>query len=182
MTRPDDWHPEIAGWSGDIHPFYAHMAKELGPRANVVEVGVYHGRSILFLAEKLLEEGKPDVRLFAVDPHDWADGWSDAGAFYHHLVMMPDRIVRMVRPLRFTRDVARAFADRSLDLVFIDGEHDEASVETDIDAWACKVRSGGILAGHDYGNPESPGVRQAVNGFADAGALHIESTVWWMRR
>jgi predicted O-methyltransferase YrrM len=40
--------------------------------------------------------------------------------------------------------------DRSLDFVYIDSNHAEAYVAADLKAWAPKVRSGGIVAGHDY--------------------------------
>ena len=72
----------------------------------------------------------------------------------------------------------------SLDFVYLDARHDYRSVQEDILAWAPKVRSGGILAGHDYidaseldgswtkykdGSISHPtkAVRSAVSEFAD---------------
>lgn len=40
--------------------------------------------------------------------------------------------------------------DESLDFVYIDANHHYAEVVADIMAWYPKVRSGGIIAGHDY--------------------------------
>ena len=40
--------------------------------------------------------------------------------------------------------------DGSLDFVYLDARHDYRSVQDDIIAWAPKVRTGGVLAGHDY--------------------------------
>lgn len=51
---------------------------------------------------------------------------------------------------QFSTDAARSVADGSLDLVYIDANHVEEAVVADLEAWAPKVRSGGIVAGHDY--------------------------------
>jgi hypothetical protein len=46
---------------------------------------------------------------------------------------------------------AAAFiADNSLDMIFIDADHDYKSVMDDVKAWVPKVKLGGIIAGHDY--------------------------------
>ena len=58
-------------------------------------------------------------------------------------------------------DGAQHYDDKSLDFVFIDAGHDYTSVKKDIDAWLPKVKSGGILAGHDFMN-EYSGIIQAV--------------------
>lgn len=56
---------------------------------------------------------------------------------------------------------AELFPDEYFDLVFIDGSHFYEDVRDDIEAWGDKVRDGGILCGHDYGNRE--GVKRAVD-------------------
>lgn len=45
---------------------------------------------------------------------------------------------------------AQAVPDGSLDFVYVDANHGEAFVRADLEAWVPKVRSGGIIAGHDY--------------------------------
>lgn len=40
--------------------------------------------------------------------------------------------------------------DRSLDFVYVDGNHEASHVRADLRAWTPKIRQGGILAGHDY--------------------------------
>ena len=44
---------------------------------------------------------------------------------------------------------AEKFDDGSIDMVYIDGRHDEASVRADIKAWLPKVKKGGWVTGHD---------------------------------
>lgn len=66
-------------------------------------------------------------------------------------------------------EAAIDFSDGSLDFVYIDARHDEASVTEDLALWFPKVRPGGILMGHDYVDgflPEGEfGVRTAVDRF-----------------
>ncbi len=45
-------------------------------------------------------------------------------------------------------DIAATFPDGKFDIVYLDAEHDEASVEADIRGWRSKAKY--FLAGHDY--------------------------------
>ena len=47
-------------------------------------------------------------------------------------------------------DAVKDFADRSLDFVYIDANHEPQFVEEDIREWSKKVKVGGIVSGHDY--------------------------------
>jgi hypothetical protein len=58
-------------------------------------------------------------------------------------------------------DAASHYADSSLDMVFLDADHEYNSIAKDIDAWRPKVKRRGILAGHDY--VVGFGVPRAVN-------------------
>ena len=48
--------------------------------------------------------------------------------------------------------VARLIADNSLDWIYIDGDHSYKGAKEDMVSWYPKVRSGGIISGHDYIN------------------------------
>ena len=47
-------------------------------------------------------------------------------------------------------EAANLYSDNSLDFVFIDASHDYVNVKKDIEHWYPKVKTGGIIAGHDY--------------------------------
>lgn len=84
----------------------------------------------------------------------------------------------------YRMDSARAaskFEDRSLDFVYIDGDHSYEGCKRDIIAWAPKIRHGGILAGHDYYDKDSFRVRSAVNDVCNGpcGITHEPSPSWW---
>jgi predicted O-methyltransferase YrrM len=135
--------------------------------AVVVEVGAYRGDTSAHVHKYC-----PGVdRIYAVD------------------IRKPeperDRIANLERVTFLLGDsAARAgdFADASIDLVFVDADHAEASVRKDLEAWAPKVKPGGVISGHDYASRRHPGVKPAVDRFF-AGHPHplkLEANrVWW---
>jgi hypothetical protein len=58
---------------------------------------------------------------------------------------------------------AKDFEDGSLDYVYIDGDHEFDGIMLDLIVWSPKVKTGGIVAGHDYYRFRGAGVIQAVN-------------------
>lgn len=47
-------------------------------------------------------------------------------------------------------EASKDFPDKYFDYVYIDGGHDSVNVIQDLEAWYPKVKSGGLLAGHDF--------------------------------
>lgn len=70
---------------------------------------------------------------------------------------------------KMSMDALDDIPDRSLDFVYIDGNHKYGYVAMDLVEWSKKVRKGGIIAGHDYydikGSRANRGVKYAVDGF-----------------
>lgn len=100
-----------------------------------------------------------------------------------------DRLARFGRRFELVRDTsvnaAKRFDDGSLDFVYIDADHRYDAVVGDLSAWFDKVRVGGVLAGHDYANPDLPGVQHAVDGlFQRLGwpVHHAGDYVWWVEK
>ena len=64
---------------------------------------------------------------------------------------------------------AEQFADGYFDFVYLDDDHTEAGATISVNAWFPKVRSGGVLAGHDFFEwscgPVKFGVVEAVTKF-----------------
>lgn len=59
-------------------------------------------------------------------------------------------------------EAARLIPDKSLDFVYIDGCHEFDYIMEDLITWSRKVRSGGIVAGHDYYYFKNAGIIDAV--------------------
>jgi len=58
---------------------------------------------------------------------------------------------------------AETVPEESLDFVYIDGNHQYDYVKQDLELWGRRVRSGGIIAGHDYYSFLNNGVIRAVD-------------------
>jgi hypothetical protein len=77
--------------------------------------------------------------------------------------------------------------DRPIDLLFVDGDHTEEGVRGDIATWAPRVKPGGVIAFHDYGNAHLPwcaGVKAAVDALVTDGWQHQgdADSIRWFRR
>jgi predicted O-methyltransferase YrrM len=139
----------------------------------IVEVGSWLGRSVVYLAEYVLEQQK-DIRIYSVDT--WQGSNEEAHRKYLEEIggadALYEQFLKNISPLpidsiipirRASVEAAKLFADDSLDVVYIDASHNYIDVANDIDAWISKVKSGGIIAGHDYSPNIWNGVVCTVN-------------------
>lgn len=139
------------------------------------EIGVWTGDFSLLMCQLV-----PGLHLTCVDPWqqypDYTEGKNDQVrldyAYQSTLGKMapfPHRILKM------TSEAAGPHVeDGSLDFVYIDGNHARAFVELDLKVWYPKVRSGGIMSGHDYElkpKHKHVEVKQAVDPFAEANGV-----------
>lgn len=68
--------------------------------------------------------------------------------------------------------VCNQVPDKSLALVYIDGDHSYRGVMDDIWAWGQKVIDGGVMAFHDYEAPQY-GVKRAVQDFCKPRGIKV---------
>jgi GT2 family glycosyltransferase len=153
-----------------------------------VEIGVGFGGH----CESLLEYRGIEA-LTGVDPYN-ATEHADDDAFsqqemdrVHDIAL--DRLARFGRRFELLRkpskQAAHKFDQGSLDFVYLDGAQDFDNVTNDLGLWFDKVRDGGVIAGHDYDNPELPDVQQAVDGFFQRlgwTVHHAGDFVWWVEK
>lgn len=102
------------------------------------------------------------IHMLCVDPWQSYPAWLDTknalpvedakramdeayGLAQKRLTPLPCTILRM-----FSVEAAAFVPDRSLDFVFIDGNHGYDAVTEDLTLWSPKVRAGGWIGGHDY--------------------------------
>ncbi len=162
---------------------FPHILNATGLTGEGAEIGVLHGKYSVYLLRNW--KGKT---LHSVDPwRNFGDGdyidinhHSDATFEDIHRQAVENlapfgqrsKILRQASP-----QAAEQFADGHFDFVFIDAQHQYEGAKQDLEAWWPKVRSGGILAGHDYLDGIIPegnfGVKSAVDEFARKRGLRI---------
>lgn len=134
------------------------------------EVGVFGG----YFSEKLCK-AIPGLDLTACDVWGWGK--------YERA---EQECLERLRPYNVTiiKDysvfAANKVPDGSLDFVYIDAAHDYENVKLDIEAWAPKVKVGGIIAGDDfYDFPSGKGgVMRAATEFASHHHFDLKLTDW----
>jgi len=137
----------------------------------VAEIGSWLGCSTLVLAKAVLPY---DGSVFAIDHWKGSLGAPTEkeaknkdiySIFKQNMIEM--EVWDIVHPLIMDSMIAaKIFKDRSLDLVFIDGDHRYNSVIRDILHWLPKLRNDGILSGHDcygYYSDYSEEIRDIIN-------------------
>lgn len=151
---------------------YKSIVENLEDGDVIVEVGAWKGRSTSFLAVEIANS-KKDICLYVVDTWEGSvehiEDSVDLGLtdLYDTFINNMKPVEQYYFPLKITSEEAsKKFKDNSLKFVFLDGSHEYEDIKSDIKNWLPKVKSDGILAGHDYyihGEDWFPGVKQAVN-------------------
>lgn len=181
------YYADIPGFF-DYDQLYDDVVENAADNSHFVEVGALFGRSTCYLAERIQSCGKR-IRLDVVDT--WINLPPDsmfqmavreaAGDPYKMFLLNMERfgVAHLVRPLKLESiEAAQMYRDSSLDFVFLDADHSFEAVCRDIEEWAPKVKTGGILAGHDYYMPE---VQQAVQETLGEHSFYAPSC-WMVRR
>jgi hypothetical protein len=174
MFFADDWF----GYSS----YYDNVGRLAGLNrpVKILEVGVFEGRSTCHLAQQL-GKNKVDAEFHACDLF--------VGEFFsQRLNLSPDRNFRFIveynlHSLKLLEkvilhtassfEVLSSFPDSSLDFIFLDGDHSEETVTTEIELAIRKIKPTGIIGGHDY---DVPSVKSAVDKFLPV--KDYEGHVW----
>ncbi len=112
-----------------------------------VEIGVYCGASLIAWSLMRRKRGA------AIGIDDWSFGGMTA-----HKTGIKEECERNLEMAHVTAQLLDGAsvemakqAPNDLAFVFIDGDHRSPAIDNDIAAWTPKIRSGGIVAFHDYG-------------------------------
>jgi hypothetical protein len=143
------------------------------------EVGVRIGRHAEVILDLL------DIKkLYLIDPytpyieqsrewklHETHEWLKDAKK---KLLHYEDKISWLIKT---SAEAVNDIGDNELDFVYIDGNHDYEFVKSDMMLYSDKVKSGGIISGHDYG---AEGVNRAIEELFGTGIYIDEvTTSWW---
>lgn len=128
------------------------------PGSTIAEIGVFTGD----FAEWILNTLKPK-KYYGVDPYTSTIGVMGSGnqdgynmEFYENELLyhfVKNRFYNFPEA-EFIRDFSHHFFERtangSLDAVYIDGDHSESAVKSDLELARKAVKEGGWIFGHDY--------------------------------
>lgn len=150
------------------------------------EVGVREGR----FSEYLITNN-PQLLMHCIDPYTPYQDWS---LYYNEaeqenfkkeatlrLSKFDDNVIQVFEP---SLTVAKTVKDGQYDFVYIDALHTLEAVEADMEAWITKVRSKGILSGHDFSmKTVGPAVQKVAKKYGKS--LHTspagEGDSWWFQ-
>lgn len=148
----------IDGWFGidDVAVYRAIV--DCFPNGKLLEVGSWRGRSltsVLFLLKQLNYQKVYSVDTFMGAPTEISTSQKDAleqDIYFQFLSNIKSfgygEIVTTYKMESIK--AAHLFDDNYFDVIFIDADHIYEAVKQDIYAWLPKVKSGGILCGHDW--------------------------------
>ncbi len=130
------------------------VQKILKDNVIIAEIGSWKGMSTAVMAKTVADfHGK----VFAIDHWKGSEGvpehqqskTSDMLSVFRYN-MKALNLSNYIFPLVMTSEIASSiYQDNSLDMVFIDADHRYKYIKQDIELWLPKVKSRGIIAGHD---------------------------------
>ena len=121
--------------------------KDLGYKVGA-EIGVAKGSF-----SNLMFKGIPGLKMYLVDPYTKYKDVSRHVKPHPEIEVIAHRLMEGCNAIWIKEPSEVAFSkiqDKSLDFVYIDGNHKHDYVMLDIILWSRKVRNGGMVSGHDY--------------------------------
>ena len=125
------------------------------------EIGIFKGEYALITCQQI-----PQLEYFCIDPYRSGGSVSqEQMQTYRNLAAERLKLYNAKIIQKTSMEALNDFADRSLDFIYIDGDHSFDAVILDIVFWSSKVKRGGIVACHDYCNGYLSGVIKAVDAY-----------------
>ena len=181
------FYDSVEGWfdEGDKN-VYDRMINKYTDGDIFVEIGSFKGRSASVMGVNIANSNKK-IKFYCVDTWLGSEEHQKGAVFEDRDVIsgtLLDVFLKNIQPVskyitpiqKPSLEAVNNFEDKSLSFVFIDASHDYENVKNDVNAWYPKMKSGGIIAGHDWNHPP---VMKAVKEFAEQNGLNINSGGCW---
>jgi predicted O-methyltransferase YrrM len=153
--------------------YLAHAASK---SKRILEIGSWKGRSAIAMASNT------DGLVYCVDT--WSGHLDASDHFsaecFKDFIRNTKGFTNII-PFPLESLQAAAIFQRfgfQFDFIFIDGRHDYEGVVRDLVAWAPLLAPGAILAGHDYGHPDWPDVKTAVDELVPQAHRVTDTNIW----
>jgi len=163
----------------DRQDFLEHVSSRIPENSVCIEVGVYVGG----FSQMILDTLNPRL-LYLVDPWETGSDKNSTEKHYVHLDNLPtaysnnemlkgimekfsSQIInnKVKIQVGFSYDVVDEFPDDFFDFIYIDACHLYGSIKADLEMFLPKLKTDGLMCGHDYANFGGFGVVEAVDEF-----------------
>jgi predicted O-methyltransferase YrrM len=151
-------HGGVQGWFGDDDVAVYRSIVNCFSNGKLLEVGTWRGRSllsILFLLKKLNYQKICSVDTFMGAPSEISTSQKDAVEediylqFLNNLTSFGYGDMVSTYKMESVK-ASNLFEDNYFDVIFIDADHVYEAVKQDISVWLPKIKTGGVLCGHDW--------------------------------
>ena len=156
------------------------------------EIGVASGRNLSCICRRV-----PGVEMIGVDI--WSKYEVDRSGHSCRHVMTHEKNYEWAKerlaPFAVilikgtSMDVVKTIPENSLDFVYIDANHYEKYVREDLTEWSKRVRTGGIVSGHDYFESPNCDVIKTVNEYVEQNQIEqwfltdeSPASYFWMKK
>jgi hypothetical protein len=156
-----------------------------------VEVGVFEG----FLSRLVIKYLNPK-KYYLIDP--WKEYNDKLGNIDFHQLVWDNKYQAVLKKFHGNPNVevirkksleaVELFEDESLDFVYIDADHDIREVFKDVSSWWNKVKSGGIISGHDFDSKDVCSAvynfiyQKSINEKENPLQVYSEYHDWWIKK
>jgi MMP 1-O-methyltransferase len=183
MRPPRHFKRVRAATPEDVMMALADFAAQVPKGQEIVELGVFHGRTALQLAWGARQGNGAHVTaidLWDMDGNTYGPPFTDASArrwAHHHVISLGySQDITLVQG--FSADVAARWVaeqggrdGRKVGLLFVDADHSREGARQDIESWAPHLAEGARIAVDDYEHPDWPGVKEALDELVAEGVL-----------
>lgn len=125
-----------------------------GKEYKMIEIGSYMGEStMMFASSKLFKE------IHTIEPFKNVGGNIEGfnkkndynwDTIYNEFLINTRFFNNIILYKDFSYNVADKFEDKSMDFIYIDGDHSYDQVKQDLEMYLPKLKDNGIIGGHDY--------------------------------
>jgi hypothetical protein len=180
---------DIDGWFTEEEANAYNNIVNSFERGNFIEIGVWKGKSFASVINSLINKNYRNIYV--------ADHWegSEMERDTHHREVNHTDIFKIfsnnLTELGFNNQfnilkmdsisASLHFSDNFFDVIFIDADHEYDGVKKDLIHWYPKLKTGGILCGHDY-HKNHPGVQKAIVETFGINYRILGGTVWYHKK
>ena len=177
----EHFHNDVYGFSqGDMFALYKKMVERFNSGSHFVEVGAFLGKSAVFMGVEIINSGK-NIKFDCVDHWQGSEEHNDneninIETLYEDFLKNIEPVKKVINPIKMNSiEASKLYKPNSIDFIFIDASHDNASVKADLTYWMPRLKDNGVIAGDDISDA---GVASAIIWFFDNEKLEILGRQW----